>query len=51
MGTGLLAMACRRYVSMETEIPCHYDTFPIIDQTADRFVQVMGGSGGEAVEV
>jgi hypothetical protein len=23
-------------------IPCHYGTFPIIDQTADKFVAEMG---------
>ncbi|TCT11345.1 L-ascorbate metabolism protein UlaG (beta-lactamase superfamily) [Tepidamorphus gemmatus] len=57
MGAELAAMACRRYFSFKTVIPCHYGTFPIIDQTADKFVAAMGGSGvvvperGTAVEV
>lgn len=45
MGTGLVAMGCHRYVSLETVIPCHYGTFPMIDQTAEKFVAAMGGTG------
>jgi hypothetical protein len=26
-------------------VPCHFGTFPLLDQTADRFVEGMEGSG------
>jgi len=44
MGAKLAAMACNRFYAFETVIPCHYATFPIIDQTADKFVAAMKGS-------
>jgi len=44
MGARLAAMACNRYYDFETVIPCHYATFPIIDQTADKFVAEMKGA-------
>jgi L-ascorbate metabolism protein UlaG (beta-lactamase superfamily) len=44
MGARLAAMACNRYFDFETVIPCHYATFPIIDQTADKFAEEMKGS-------
>jgi L-ascorbate metabolism protein UlaG (beta-lactamase superfamily) len=44
MGARLAAMACNRYFDFETVIPCHYATFPLVDQTADRFVEEMKGS-------
>jgi L-ascorbate metabolism protein UlaG (beta-lactamase superfamily) len=44
MGAKLAAMACYRFYAFETVIPCHYATFPIIDQTADKFVAAMAGS-------
>lgn len=43
MGAELAAMACRKYFDFQTIIPCHYGTFPIIDQTADKFVAEMAG--------
>jgi L-ascorbate metabolism protein UlaG (beta-lactamase superfamily) len=44
MGARLAAMACNRYYDFDTVIPSHYATFPIIDQTADKFVEEMKGS-------
>ena len=41
MGGAVAALACRRYFSFETIVPCHYGSFPIIDQTADAFVDAM----------
>lgn len=41
MGAKLAAMACKRFYTFETVIPAHYATFPIIDQTADKFVAEM----------
>ena len=45
MGGAVAALACRRYFSFNTVIPCHYGTFPIIDQTADAFIEAMEGDG------
>jgi L-ascorbate metabolism protein UlaG (beta-lactamase superfamily) len=41
MGAKLAAMACKRFFSFETVVPCHYGTFAMIDQTADKFVAEM----------
>ena len=40
-GSGRLA--CKRFFDFTTIIPCHYGTFPILDQTADKFLVEMGG--------
>ncbi|WP_337270849.1 metal-dependent hydrolase [Oryzifoliimicrobium ureilyticus] len=44
MGGAVAALACRRYFNFKTAIPCHYGTFPIIDQTADKFIAGMEGA-------
>jgi L-ascorbate metabolism protein UlaG (beta-lactamase superfamily) len=41
MGGAVAALACRRFFSFAKVIPCHYGSFPIIDQTADAFVEAM----------
>ncbi len=59
MGGAVAALACRRFFGFETVVPCHFGTFPIIDQTPDKFVAGMEGSGtrvalpkiGEAIEI
>jgi L-ascorbate metabolism protein UlaG (beta-lactamase superfamily) len=59
MGAQTAALACRRFFDFRAVIPCHYGTFPIIDQTADAFRREMGEDAykvivpeiGEAVEV
>jgi L-ascorbate metabolism protein UlaG (beta-lactamase superfamily) len=59
MGGAVAALACQRYFKFETVVPCHFGTFPIIDQTADKFSVGLEGSGvkvalpkiGETVEV
>ena len=43
MGGAVAALACRRFFKFETAIPCHYGSFPIIDQSADNFVAGMVG--------
>jgi L-ascorbate metabolism protein UlaG (beta-lactamase superfamily) len=43
MGAELAAMACRKFFRFETVIPCHFGTFPIIDQTPDKFIAEMKG--------
>ena len=37
------ALAVKRFLKVETVIPCHYGTFPIIEQNADAFVAEMKG--------
>ncbi|MBB4121550.1 metal-dependent hydrolase [Martelella radicis] len=47
MGGAVAALACKRYFSFDTVIPCHYGTFPIIDQTPEAFVSGMAGGPTE----
>jgi L-ascorbate metabolism protein UlaG (beta-lactamase superfamily) len=57
MGAKTAAMACAKYFKFDTVIPIHYGTFPIIDQTPDKFIAEAKGQNvvvpkvGEAVEV
>jgi L-ascorbate metabolism protein UlaG (beta-lactamase superfamily) len=41
MGGKLAAMACRRFFAFRTIVPCHYGTFPALDQTAEKFLEEM----------
>lgn len=45
MGGAVAALACRRFFKFETVVPCHYKTFAMLDQTPDKFVEGMKGSG------
>jgi L-ascorbate metabolism protein UlaG (beta-lactamase superfamily) len=49
MGANSAALACRRFFDFRTIIPCHYGTFPIIDQTPEAFLREMGGDSGKVV--
>lgn len=57
MGGRTAAYACKAYFAFKTVFPCHYGTFPIIDQTADAFASEMAGQNvivpkvGEIVSV
>lgn len=57
MGARTAAMACEKYFKFDTVIPIHYGTFPIIDQTPDKFIAAAQGQNvvvpkvGEAVEI
>lgn len=46
MGGKVAALACSRFFDFETIIPCHFGSFPIIDQSADNFVNAMGADSG-----
>ncbi|WP_099866160.1 metal-dependent hydrolase [Pararhizobium haloflavum] len=48
MGGAVAALACRRYFDFRTIIPCHYGSFPIIDQTADKFVEALESQADRA---
>jgi L-ascorbate metabolism protein UlaG (beta-lactamase superfamily) len=45
MGPQSAAFAVKRFFTPQAVIPCHYGSFPIIEPTADRFVEAMEGSG------
>jgi L-ascorbate metabolism protein UlaG (beta-lactamase superfamily) len=49
MGGAVAALACRRFFRFETVVPCHYKTFGLLDQTPDKFVEGMEGSGSKVV--
>ena len=57
MGARTAAMACTRFYDFDMVIPCHYGTFPIIDQTAEAFISEMDGEDvvvpkiGEVIDV
>ncbi|MEO1105182.1 MAG: metal-dependent hydrolase, partial [Pseudomonadota bacterium] len=38
MGAREASIACQRFFDFETIVPCHYGTFPILDQTPDKFL-------------
>ena len=48
MGARSAALACTRFFDFKTIIPCHYGTFPIIDPTADKFLEELGGQSSRA---
>jgi L-ascorbate metabolism protein UlaG (beta-lactamase superfamily) len=37
------ALAVRRFFTLDTVIPCHYGSFPIIEPNADKFLAAMKG--------
>jgi L-ascorbate metabolism protein UlaG (beta-lactamase superfamily) len=41
MGGMTAALACKRFFDFEAIVPCHYGTFPVLDQTPDTFVAEM----------
>jgi L-ascorbate metabolism protein UlaG (beta-lactamase superfamily) len=45
MGARSAALAARRFFRFTDVLPCHYGTFPILDETPDAFVAAMQGSG------
>ncbi|MES2906269.1 MAG: metal-dependent hydrolase [Pseudomonadota bacterium] len=59
MGAKKAAVAAKRYFDFESVIPMHYGTFPVLDQTPDKFIREMQGAKtkvlalkqGESVEI
>lgn len=49
MGGAVAALACRRFFKLDVAIPCHYASFPVIDQNADKFVAAMEGSSTKVI--
>ena len=48
MGAKAAAFACEKYFDFETIIPCHYGSFPIIDQNADAFLDALEENAAKA---
>ncbi len=46
MGAREAAIACDRYFEFETVIPCHFGSFPVIDQSSDQFIKLLGEGNG-----
>ncbi|RAH96947.1 metal-dependent hydrolase [Acuticoccus sediminis] len=46
MGGKLAALACRKFFNFDTVVPCHYGTFPMLDQTPDTFLAELGDKAG-----
>ncbi|MEO3385943.1 metal-dependent hydrolase [Mesorhizobium sp. CAU 1741] len=44
MGGAVAALACQRFFKFESVVPCHFGTFGLLDQTAQKFVDGMAGS-------
>lgn len=49
MGGRVAALACQRYFKFESIIPCHFASFEIIDQNANKFIAGLGSDSGKAV--
>ncbi len=43
------ALAVNKFLKVETVVPCHYGSFPIIEPNADKFVAAMKGSATKVV--
>jgi L-ascorbate metabolism protein UlaG (beta-lactamase superfamily) len=43
------AIAVKRFLNVQTVIPCHYATFPIIEPNADKFVAEMKGHATKVI--
>ncbi|MDF1777476.1 MAG: metal-dependent hydrolase [Rhizobiaceae bacterium] len=41
MGGAVAALACRRYFDFSTIVPCHYASFGVLEQTAEKFLAAM----------
>jgi L-ascorbate metabolism protein UlaG (beta-lactamase superfamily) len=49
MGATSAAFAVKRFFKLDAVIPCHYGSFPIIDQSADAFVAAMAGHATKVI--
>ena len=49
MGGAVAALACRRFFNFEAVVPCHYASFPMVDQSAEKFVSGLEGSGMKVI--
>lgn len=43
------AMAVKKFLKVETVVPCHYATFPMLEPNADKFVAEMKGASTKVI--
>jgi L-ascorbate metabolism protein UlaG (beta-lactamase superfamily) len=51
MGAKTAALACKRYFQFSMVIPIHYGSYPIIDQSPDKFIAAMDGQNVMVPEI
>lgn len=51
MGGRAAALACNRYFDFDVVVPCHFKTFPMLDQSADTFLTAMGGNASRVKQL
>lgn len=49
MSSVTAALAVKRFLKVETVVPCHYGSFPIIEPNADKFLAEMKGHATKVV--
>ena len=49
MSPATAALAVKRFLKVETVVPCHYGSFPIIEPRADKFLAEMKGHATKVV--
>jgi len=49
MSAATAALAVKRFLKVETVVPCHYGSFPIIEPNADKFLGAMKGHATKVV--
>ncbi|MBD8890077.1 metal-dependent hydrolase [Roseibium litorale] len=47
MGGRSAALACNRFFNFDRIVPCHYASFGLLDQSADRFLEGLGEAAGK----
>jgi L-ascorbate metabolism protein UlaG (beta-lactamase superfamily) len=51
MGAKSAALACKKFFKFDVVVPMHYGTFPIIDQTPDKFIAAAQGQNVVVPEI
>ena len=49
MSPATAALAVKRFLKVETVVPCHYGSFPIIEPNADKFLAEMKGHATKVI--
>ena len=49
MSSTTAALAVKRFLKVETVIPCHYGTFPVIEPNVDKFMAEMTGQPTQVI--
>ena len=51
MGGAVAALSCKRFFNFSKIVPCHYGTFPLIDQTTEKFISSMEEDASKVIEL